>query len=308
MAGITASDRELIDRISELKKRKNAIILAHNYQRGEVQDVADYVGDSLGLSQQAAQTPAELIVFCGVHFMAETAAIICPAKKVLIPDQHAGCLMANMITARQLREMKKKHPEAVVVTYINSTAEIKAESDYCCTSSNAAKIVQAVPEGKPILFVPDMHLGEYVASVTGRDLILWKGFCPTHIRILPEDIERLKKERPGAEVMVHPECTSGVTELADHVLSTGGMIRHARESAAAEFIVGTESGIIHRLEKENPGKRFYEASRFSVCENMKLIDLEKIVWSLEDEVYRVSTDPDVAKRAKLSIDRMLSLS
>jgi quinolinate synthase len=308
MAGITGSDRELVDRIQKLREERNAVILAHNYQLGEVQDIADYVGDSFGLSRQAADTRAEVIVFCGVHFMAETAAIICPNKKVLLPDLNAGCAMANMITVRQLREMKKKHPNAVVVTYINSTADIKAESDYCCTSANAAKVVDAVPKDKDILFVPDMHLGEYAARQTNRDLILWQGHCPTHTRILPSDITRLREEHPKAEVMVHPECTSGVIDLADYVFSTGGMIKHARESSADEFIVGTEFGIIHRLKKENPRKVFFEASQFSVCENMKLINLEKVLWALEDDLYLVQPDPGVAEKAKLSIDRMLSIS
>ena len=307
MAGITGSDKELIAKIETLKEERNAVILAHNYQLGEIQDIADYVGDSFGLSVQAAETRAEVIIFCGVHFMAETAAIICPNKKVLLPDRNAGCAMANMITVRQLREMKKKHPNAVVVTYINSTADIKAESDYCCTSANARKVVEVIPEEKDILFVPDQHLGEYAARQTHRHLILWPGHCPTHTRILPEDIKRLKKQHPKAEVMVHPECTSAVIDLADHVFSTGGMIRHAPSSPAAEFVVGTESGIIHRLRKENPEKRFYEASPFAVCENMKLINLEKVVWSLEDDQYLVKPDPGIAEKAKLSIDRMLAI-
>jgi quinolinate synthase len=307
MAGITASDKELIAKINKLKEERNAVILAHNYQLGEIQDIADYVGDSFGLSVRAAETRAEVIIFCGVHFMAETAAIICPNKKVLLPDRNAGCAMANMITVRQLREMKRKHPNAVVVTYINSTADIKAESDYCCTSANAKKVVEVIPEEKEILFIPDQHLGEYAARQTDRHLILWPGHCPTHTRILPEDITRLKKEHPRAEVMVHPECTSAVIDLADHVFSTGGMIRHAPSSSATEFVIGTESGIIHRLRKENPGKRFYEASRFAVCENMKLINLEKVLWSLEDDQYLVKPDPGIAEKAKLSIDRMLAI-
>jgi len=301
------NNQKLVEDILKLKKERKAIILAHNYQSPEVQDIADFSGDSLGLSQEAAKTEAEIILFCGVHFMAETAAILCPNKTVLMPDLNAGCPMANMITLRQLIEMKKKHPRALVVTYINSKAEIKAESDYCCTSSNAIKVIQSLPEDKEIIFIPDKYLGSYVASQTRRKLILWEGHCPTHRRILPEDILKKKALYPKAEVLVHPECIPEVIAMADKVLSTTGICRYAKESKCGEFIVGTEIGILHRLKKENPEKRFYPASELADCPNMKLNSLEKILWSLEDLVYKVEVPEEIARRAKRSIDRMLDI-
>jgi quinolinate synthase len=301
------NNQKLIEDILQLKKKRKAVILAHNYQIPEVQDIADFSGDSLGLSQEAAKTEAEIILFCGVHFMAETAAILCPEKTVLIPDLNAGCPMANMITLRQLKELKKKHSQAIVVTYINSKAEIKAESDYCCTSSNAVKVVQSIPEDKEIIFIPDKYLGSYVASQTRRDLILWEGFCPTHRRILPEDILKKKALYPKAEVLVHPECIPEVIAMADKVLSTTGICKYAKESKSEEFIIGTEIGILHKLKKENPEKKFYPASELADCPNMKLNNLEKLLWSLEDLVYKVEVPADIAQRAKRSIDRMLEL-
>jgi quinolinate synthase len=301
------NNQKLIEDILQLKKKRKAVILAHNYQIPEVQDIADFSGDSLGLSQEAAKTEAEIILFCGVHFMAETAAILCPEKTVLIPDLNAGCPMANMITLRQLKELKKKHSQAIVVTYINSKAEIKAESDYCCTSSNAVKVVQSIPEDKEIIFIPDKYLGSYVASQTRRDLILWEGFCPTHRRILPEDILKKKALYPKAEVLVHPECIPEVIAMADKVLSTTGICKYAKESKSEEFIIGTEIGILHKLKKENPEKKFYPASELADCPNMKLNNLEKLLWSLEDLVYRVEVPEDIAQRAKRSIDRMLEI-
>ncbi|KPL03125.1 MAG: quinolinate synthetase [candidate division Zixibacteria bacterium SM23_73_2] len=301
-------NQKISDKIQNLKKQRNAVILAHNYQIGEVQDIADFVGDSLDLSQQAARTDARVIVFCGVHFMAETAAILSPEKTVLMPDVNAGCAMANMITPRQFAELKKEHPEAVYVCYVNCTAETKAECDYCCTSANAIKVVQAIPQKKKIVFLPDKYLGSYVKSQTKRDLILWDGYCPTHRRILPEDILKKKAAHPKAEVLVHPECTPEVIAMADQVLSTSGICRHARESESEEFIIGTEIGILHRLEKENPKKKFYPASELSDCPNMKLNNLEKILWSLEDMVYEVKVPEGIAKRAKKSIDRMLEIT
>jgi quinolinate synthase len=300
-------NEKLIDDILKLKEQRKAIILAHNYQIGEVQDIADFVGDSLDLSQRAARTKAEVIVFCGVHFMAETAKILSPNKTVLMPDINAGCAMANMITLRQLKEMKKKHPEAVVVSYINTTAEIKAESDYCCTSANAVKVVQTIPREKDILFIPDKYLGDYVSRQANRKMILWEGYCPTHRRILAEDILKKKAQYPKAEVLVHPECTPDVIAMADKVLSTSGICRYAKESNSEEFIIGTEIGILHRLKKENPNKKFYPASILSDCPNMKLTNLEKILWSLEDMIYKVEVPPDIAQRAKRSIDRMLEI-
>ena len=302
-----SNDQKIVEDILKLKKERKAIILAHNYQSPEVQDIADFSGDSLGLSQEAAKTEAEIIIFCGVHFMAETAAILCPDKTVLMPDLNAGCPMANMITLRQLRELKKKHPQALVVTYVNSKAEIKAESDYCCTSSNAIKVVQSIPSDKEIIFIPDKYLGSYVASQTKRELVLWQGYCPTHRRILPEDILKKKALYPKAEVLVHPECIPEVIAMADRVLSTTGICKYAKESNSEEFIIGTEIGILHKLKKENPGKRFYPASELADCPNMKLNNLEKILWSLQDLVYKVEVPEEIARKAKRSIDRMLEI-
>lgn len=298
---------KLVNDIAKLKGERKAIILAHNYQLGEVQDIADFVGDSLDLSRQAAKTDADVIVFCGVHFMAETAKILSPGKIVLMPDLNAGCAMANMITVRQLMEMKKRHPQAVVVCYVNTTAEIKAESDYCCTSANALKVVQSIPKEKEILFIPDKYLGDYTSRQTGRKMILWEGYCPTHRRILAEDILKKKAMYPRAEVLVHPECTPDVIAMADKVLSTTGICRYARESSSEEFIIGTEIGILYRLKKENPQKSFYPASVLAECANMKLNNLEKILWSLEDMIYPIEVPPDIAQRAKRAIDRMIEI-
>ena len=297
----------LIEEILHLKKAKNAIILAHNYQLGEIQDIADFVGDSLELSQKAAQTDASVIVFCGVHFMAETASILCPDKRVLLPDIHAGCPMANMVTAEGLRKKKEERPEATVVCYVNSTAEVKAESDVCCTSSNAVKIVSNLPEEQRILFVPDKYLGHFVSSITGREMILWPGFCPTHARIRSQDIIRLKLEYPQAKVVVHPECKPEVTALADDVLSTGGICRFARDTAAVDIIVGTEIGILHRLRKENPDKRFIHASEQAVCPRMKLITLESVLLSLQEMAPEIKVPQEIRLKAKSSVDRMLEV-
>jgi quinolinate synthase len=301
-------NKNLVNDILKLKEERKAIILAHNYQIGEVQDIADFVGDSLDLSRQAAKTDAEVIVFCGVDFMAETAKILSPNKTVLMPDVNAGCAMANMITLRQLKEVKKRHPEAVVISYVNTTAEIKAESDYCCTSANAVKVVQAIPKEKEILFIPDKYLGDYVSKQANRKMILWEGYCPTHRRILAEDILKKKALYPKAEVLVHPECTPDVIAMADKVLSTSGICKYAKESNSEEFIIGTEIGILHRLQKESPNKKFYPASILSDCPNMKLNNLEKILWSLEDMIYKVEIPPDMAQRAKRCIDRMLEIT
>ena len=298
---------ELVARIQELKRERNAVILAHNYQRPEVQDAADITGDSLGLSRQAAKTDAEVILFCGVGFMAETAAILSPDKTVLIPDRHAGCPMANMVTVRELRDAKAKHPDAVVVCYVNSTAEVKAESDYCCTSANAVAVLEAIPADKPVLFVPDMSLGDWAAKQSGREVILWPGYCPTHHRILAEHVRAAKAEHPEAMVLAHPECLRDVVELADHVCSTSGMLTFCRDSDAREFIIATESGMLHPLRKENPDKRFYPASPLSDCPNMKLTTLEKMVWSLEDMVWQVTVPKETADRARLALERMVAL-
>ena len=299
-------DSELTNRISGLRKRRNAVILAHNYQLGEVQDIADFVGDSLELSQNAAKTNADVIVFCGVHFMAETASILCPDNVVLLPDIHSGCPMADMITADHLREKKREHPQAVVVCYINSSAEVKAEADICCTSANAVKVIESL-NAQEILFVPDQYLGHYISTNTNKKMILWPGFCPTHARIQPHKIKELKQEYPQAKVVVHPECRPEVIAIADEVLSTSGMCRYANRSEVKEMIVGTEMGIIHRLRKENPGKRFISVSEQAICPNMKLITLEKILWSLEDMQPRVKVAEDIRLRAKSAVDRMLKI-
>jgi quinolinate synthase len=298
----------IIEKISELKKKHNAVILAHNYQRGEIQDVADFVGDSLGLSQQAAKTDADLIVFCGVHFMAETAALLSPDKTVIMPDEHAGCPMASMITARELKEKKKLYPGAKVVCYVNTTAAVKAESDICCTSSNAVKIVSSIPEDEEIIFVPDKSLGAYVSSCLDREMIYWEGYCPTHHRIIAEQIVKIKSEHPEAEVVVHPECTPDVIALADHVASTTGILKYVNSSNTKEFVIGTEIGILHRMKKENPDKIFMPVTPLSDCPNMKLNTLEKLLWSLEDLQFVVTVPEDIAVKARQAIQRMLDLS
>ena len=310
---------QIIEEIKRLKKEKNAVILAHNYQIPDVQDIADFTGDSLGLSQAASETEASTIVFCGVHFMAETASILCPDKKVLIPDLNAGCSLADTITGEELREWKKMYPEAVIVSYVNTTADVKAESDYCCTSTNAVRVVNAIPEDKEILFLPDMFLGAYVSKVTGRKLRIWSGECHVHAGIKPEEITRMRETHPEAEMLIHPECgcvtscmyyVAGgeISDKGTHILSTGGMIKHAKRSRAREFIVATETGILYRLRKENPDKTFYPATEEAVCKYMKMITLDKVLKSLRDEVYEVKVPIDIAKRARRAIDRMLEIS
>ena len=294
----------LVEKIIDLKKKRNAVILVHNYQLGEIQDIGDFVGDSLELSQIAAKADADVIVFCGVYFMAETASILSPEKTVLLPDMHAGCPMADMITAAQLREKKEETPEATVVCYVNSAAEVKAESDVCCTSANAVRLVEKL-DAKEILFVPDQYLGHYVATKTGKKMTLWPGYCPTHARIQAADILRLRKEFLDAEVMVHPECRPEVIGLADVVLSTGGMCRHAQSTTARQIIVGTEVGIIYRLRKENPDKMFMAVSEQALCPSMKLTTLENVLWSLEDMAPEVKVPEDIRLRAKAAVDKML---
>jgi quinolinate synthase len=295
------------ERIRELKKKTGAVILAHNYQLPEVQDLADFRGDSLELSRMAAKTDARVIVFCGVHFMAETASILCPGKKILLPDREAGCPLANMITARQLLELKKQHPGAVVVGYVNTSSEVKALLDVCCTSTNAVKVVEALKDAKEIIFVPDKFLADHVAKKTGRKLIAWNGFCPTHLKILPEDIARERKFHPKAEVIVHPECLPQAVALADRALSTSGMSKYAKESKAKEFIVGTETGIIHRLKQDNPSKEFYPASERAVCPNMKRTTQEKILWALENMREEVRVSDEIRRKALRPIQRMLEI-
>lgn len=296
----------IVNKINELKKQRNAIILAHNYQPDEIQDIADFLGDSLDLSRKAAEVKEDVIVFCGVHFMAETAAILAPGKTVLIPALDAGCPMADMVDAEGLRALKAQHPGAVVVTYVNSTAEVKAESDICCTSANAVRVVQSLGD-KEVIFVPDRNLGAYVESRIGKKMVLWNGFCPTHARILPEHVKQSKAEHPGAKVLVHPECSPAVTALADKVLSTTGMIDYVRGSKDIEFIIGTELGILHRMAKENRGKLFYPVSINMLCPNMKKNTLEKLLACLQNMAPRVVVEDPVRSKAKLAIDRMLAL-
>jgi len=296
----------LEQRIRELRAERHAVILAHNYQRGEVQDIADFVGDSLELSQKAAATDADVIVFCGVHFMAETAFILNPSRTVLLPDAGAGCPMSNMITAAQLIARKKELPGVTVVTYINSSAAVKAESDYCCTSANGVKVVQSIAADE-ILFVPDQYLGDFIQRRTGKKMHLWPGYCPTHVKITPEDINRARREHPRARVVVHPECRPEVIALADDALSTSGIIRYAARPDVSELIVGTEVEIIHRLKKENPGKAFYPASTKAVCPNMKKITLDKVLASLEKMAPEVRVPEDIRVRARAAVDRMLAI-
>jgi quinolinate synthase len=300
-------NEQLIKKIKELKNERNAVILAHNYQTGEIQDIADFTGDSLALSIKAAATDADVIVFCGVKFMAETAAILSPGKTVLLPDKNAGCPMADMITAVQLRELKQKHPGAVVVCYVNSSAEVKAESDYCCTSANAVEVVESLPKDKKIIFVPDQHLGHFVVEKTGRDMILWPGYCTTHVFITEDDIKKARAAHPGAIVMAHPECTEPVKAVSDKLFSTGQMLKFAKQSDVKSFIIATETGIIHSLKKENPGKEFYPVTTRAVCPNMKRITLDKVLWSLEDMHYKITVPADIAARAKSSLEKMIAI-
>lgn len=297
----------MIAEIQKLKKERNAVILAHNYTLGEVQDVADYTGDSLELARRAVQIDADVIVFCGVYFMAETAKILNPAKTVLIPDASAGCPMADMITARQLRELKAAHPGAVAVCYVNSTAEVKAECDICVTSGNAEKVMATIGRDKEILFVPDRHLGSHIASKEGREYVLWQGHCPVHDALSPETVTMMRKKHPGAPVLAHPECSKAVRDLADECLSTGGMCEYARKCAADTVLVGTETGILHRLRRENPSKTFIPVSTELVCADMKKITLENLSASLRDMKTRVEVPAETAEKARRAIEAMLAV-
>ena len=297
----------IIDKINNLKKKKNAVILAHNYQLGEIQDIADFTGDSLELSRKAADTSADVIVFCGVLFMAETASILSPRKTVLLPDKNAGCPMADMITAVQLEELKQKHSGAVVVCYVNSSAEVKAISDYCCTSSNAVDVVNSIDAEKKIIFVPDKNLGQVVKEKTGRDIVLWPGYCPTHVFATADDVKKIQTAHPAAIMLAHPECPKPVRDCADELLSTGQMLKFVRTSDKKEFIIATEIGIIHTLKKQNPGKIFYPASEKFICPNMKKITLEKVLFSLEDNKYIIKVPDDIAQKAKKALDRMVAV-
>ena len=310
----------LKDKILKLKGEKDVVILAHNYQIPEVQDIADFVGDSLGLARQAAKTNHKTILFCGVHFMAETAAIISPEKKVLIPDLEAGCSLSDSITVEQLRKWKKEHPNSITVGYVNTTAEIKSELDYCCTSSNAVNVVKAIPSEKDVLFLPDMFLGSYVAKMTGRkNMFIWAGECHVHAGITPSDIDRKLESMANAEFLVHPECSCTSPMLYDiasgsyknrqvQVLSTEGMMNYAKNSSSSEFVVATETGILYRMKQQNPEKTFVPASDKAECQYMKMITLDKVYDSLVNEEYEVKVPKNIALKAKLAIDRMLSIS
>lgn len=317
---IAQSASDIVSDIARLKAERRAVILAHSYERPEIQDIADFVGDSLGLSRHAAATDAETIVFCGVHFMAETAAILSPQKKVLLPDLDAGCSLAATITAEELRAWKAQHPGAVVVSYVNTSADVKAETDYCCTSSNAVQVVNAIPADREILFCPDLFLGQHVKRQTGRtNMRIWAGECHVHAGIRPEHIQQQRTAHPDAEFLMHPECgcVSSLLYLQGlgqscamegaKILSTEGMVRHAQQSPARKFVVATETGILHRLKKLNPDKTFIPVSERAVCKFMKMITLEKVLRSLREEVFEVRVPSDIAARARLAIQRMIEI-
>jgi quinolinate synthase len=300
-------DQTLVEEIRAWRVKRKAVILAHNYQLAEIQDLADFCGDSLGLSLEASKTDAEVIVFCGVRFMAETAKILSPRKTVLLPDRWAGCPMADMITAEQLRGLKQKHPEALVVCYVNSTADVKAESDYCCTSANAVALVRSLPRDRPILFVPDQHLGQFVEKQTGRDLILWPGYCPTHALISDEDVRKAKEQHPDAVVIAHPECSEPVKSLAEALLSTGQMIKFVKASPAKRFIVATEVGMIYPLKKVRPDAEFIPAGPRGVCPNMKKITIEKVLASLANLQFQIEVPEEIRLKAERSLQRMVEI-
>jgi quinolinate synthase len=314
----TGEVAELQAEVRRLATERRAVILAHNYQVPEVQDVADFVGDSLGLSREAARTDADVIVFCGVHFMAETAAILNPSKRVLLPDLEAGCSLADTIDADQLRAWKAQHPGAVVVTYVNTSAEVKAESDYCCTSGNARAVIEAIPADREILFAPDMFLGTYLERVTGRRLRVWPGECHVHAGIRPEDLDQARRRHGGADLLVHPECgcasscmyfaASGDVDAGrTHILSTEGMIEHARSAPNRAFVVATETGILHRLGREVPDATFAAVSERAICRYMKRITLPRVVRSLREDVHHVTVPESVARRARQALTAMVGL-
>ena len=316
---MTMLDTDYRNRILAVKEKKNAVIIAHNYQPPEVQDIADFVGDSLALSRNAAQTNADTIIFCGVHFMAETASIICPEKRVLIPDFGAGCSLASTINAHELKAWMTEHPNAIIVCYVNTSAEVKALSDYCCTSSNAVKVVNSIPKDIEILFLPDMFLGSYVAEITKRkNMYIWPGECHVHAGIHAEEINKMLATFSDGEFLVHPECSctsstlyhmaTGELTKRGHILSTEGMMNHVRTSDAKQFVIATETGIIHRMKKENPNKEFIPLKEDAVCKYMKKISLEKVYNSLVNDIYEVKVPANIAEKAKLSIDRMLTIS
>ncbi len=299
----------LKEKIGILKQERNAVILAHNYQEGAIQDVADFVGDSLGLARTAQETDAKVILFCGVHFMAETAAMLCPDKTVLIPDPAAGCSLADMIIPEQVRAWRAKHPGGVVVCYVNTSAAVKAECDYCATSTNGVKVIEHIPEDKEILFVPDYYLGSYLKAKTKRKIHLWKGYCPAHAAIIPEKIDRLREDHPEAEFLMHPECgcLTKQIDLADQILSTEGMVKHVKGSSRKEFIIATETGLLHRLRTQYPEKRFYAGSEHATCHHMQRNTLDKAFMSLVRMQHVVTVDPKIAERAIKPIERMLAI-
>ncbi|MEO6866943.1 MAG: quinolinate synthase NadA [Gaiellales bacterium] len=310
--------KQLIESINRLRKERNAVILAHNYQYPEIQDIADYVGDSLGLSQYAAETDADVIAFCGVHFMAETAKVLNPSKTVLLPSLAAGCSLADTITGDQLREWKAQFPGSVVVSYVNTSADVKAESDYCCTSGNAQAIIESIPEDKTILFCPDMFLGTYLESVTGRKMQVWLGECHVHAGMRPADVTERLDAAPDAELLVHPECgcasaclyhvsTGDIPAERVHVLGTQGMLERAEHSEADDFIVATESGIIHRMRENSPEKVFRTVSERAICKYMKEITLENLESALRENQFVIEVDKDIASRAELAIRRMIEI-
>ncbi len=316
---MTMLDLDYKRQVLALKKQKNAVVLAHNYQLPEVQDVADLIGDSLALSKSAATTDADVIVFCGVHFMAETASILCPDKKVLIPDLEAGCSLASTINANELQTWKAEHPNAAVVSYVNTTADVKALSDYCCTSSNAVKVVDSIPRDREVLFLPDLFLGSYVAEVTKRkNMYIWPGECHVHAGIKAEDINKMLATFKNADFLVHPECSctsstmyhmsKGDLAKTGHILSTEGMMKHAKTSDAKQFVIATETGILYRMQKENPDKEFFPIKQDAVCKYMKKVSLEKVYNSLAHNVYEVKVPKGVADKARLAINRMLAIS
>ncbi|WP_027715346.1 quinolinate synthase NadA [Desulfuromonas sp. TF] len=297
---------EIKQEIRRMARERNALLLAHNYQRDEVQEIADITGDSLALSMEAARTDREVIVFCGVHFMAESASILAPDKIVLLPRLDAGCPMADMVTPEGLRRMKAEHPGATVVTYVNSSADVKAESDICCTSSNAVNVVRSV-KTEEVILVPDRNLGKYIAAHTDKTCHLWEGYCPTHDRLLVSDVRRAQKEHPDALFMAHPECPPEILEMADHICSTSGMYDYARKSPAKKFIVGTEAGILYRLRRENPDKEFFLPTSRLICPNMKLTSLEDILKSLQTMSPEITVPADIREKAKVTLDRMLAV-
>ncbi len=298
--------KELAAEVLRLKEEKNAVILAHNYQIGEVQDVADYVGDSFGLAQKAAEVDAETIIFCGVHFMAESAKILAPEKKVILPVKEAGCPLADMAEVEAVRSKKKEHPDAAVVAYVNTSAAVKAEIDVCCTSSNAVQVVESLPQEK-IIFLPDKNLGQYIADRTDKKIIIWEGFCITHHRVGLEELKKAREAHPDAPIAVHPECKPEVVKEADYAGGTSGILKFARETDAQAIIIGTEMGMLHRLKKENPEKIFYLLSPKLICVNMKKTTLEKVAESLHHLSPQIEVEEEIAQKARQSLERMLAI-